>query len=231
MIPSIINYLKSTNRLQILLVLASSTVFGVLLLSVRVFWTQQTSFIFLIWNIFLALIPLGVSLLLAIRVNSQKVSPFIFWVFVGLWLLFFPNAPYILTDLFHLKMRDFPFWYDLVLLLIFAWTGTLIGFLSLLIIHDIFTKKYGKIAGWIISFSAIFLGSFGIYLGRYLRWNSWDMLTNPLTLAEDIWVRIFNPFQHPTTIGVTFLFTILLSLMYASLLTFNRKIEIEKEVE
>jgi uncharacterized membrane protein len=75
------------------------------------------------------------------------------------------------------------------------------------------------------------LGSFGIYLGRYLRWNSWDMLTNPLSLVQDIWVRIFNPFQHPTTIGVTFLFTILLSLMYASLLTFNRKVEIEKEAE
>lgn len=223
MISSILHFLHKCNRIPIFCVLAISTLFGILLISIRVFLTKETSFIFLVWNIFLALIPLVITLFLAIRVDSNTISKFTFWLLSGLWLLFFPNAPYILTDLFHLKLRDFPFWYDLVLLLIFAWNGTLIGFLSLLMIQEVFTIKYGKLAGWIITFSAIFLGSFGIYLGRYLRWNSWDMVTNPLSLVEDIWVRIFNPFQHPTTIGVTLLFSILLSFMYVSLITFNPK--------
>jgi uncharacterized membrane protein len=62
--------------------------------------------------------------------------------------------------------------------------------------------------------AVLFLGSFGVYLGRFLRWNSWDILANPVSLLLEVAVRFTNPFLHYRTWIVTTLLTCLFCLLY-----------------
>ena len=137
---------------------------------------------------------------------------------MGIWLLFFPNAPYILTDLFHLRydQLSMPIWFDLVLILAYAWTGLLFGFLSLWDIERLLAEWVHPKLVTALSVSLLFLGSFGIYLGRYLRWNSWDLITEPFRLIYDIGDRIVNPFEHPRAWGMTISMGIFLNMIYWS---------------
>jgi uncharacterized membrane protein len=176
---------------------------------------------FLIWNTFLALVPYGVSTLLILFENKIKSKWFMAVPFI-IWLCFFPNAPYILTDLFHLKQRPgVPYWYDLALILFFAWNGLMLGYASLLDMQAVVSRHFNRIIGWLTAIGSLILGSFGIYLGRYLRWNSWDVLSSPYNLLHDISERIFNPLSHPQTYGVTLIFSLFLILGYLLVFQFT----------
>ncbi|GHU77928.1 hypothetical protein FACS189462_1120 [Spirochaetia bacterium] len=109
-----------------------------------------------------------------------------------------------------------PIWYDLLLILSFAWTGLLFGFLSLWDIERILNKFMKPVFTTILSTVFLFMGSFGIYIGRYLRWNTWDILTDPLELMYDISDRVVNPFNHPTTWGMTIFMGLFLNMLYWS---------------
>lgn len=131
------------------------------------------------------------------------------------WVLFFPNSPYILTDLFHLKVRaGIPVWYDLIVILSYAWTGLICGFVSLNYIEKFLSAYFKKQVINLIVVFFLFLSSFGVYLGRFLRWNSWDILNNPFGLFNDIIVRFIYPLEHTKTWGVTVLMGIMLNFMY-----------------
>ncbi|MBC8081962.1 MAG: DUF1361 domain-containing protein [Hymenobacter sp.] len=202
-------------RLNLILTLGASLALSVLLIAFRVFFTHHVTFVFLLWNLFLALIPFGLSTMLGLsagRLQARVLLP------VGLvWLLFFPNAPYILTDLFHLERRTgVPYWYDLALILSCAWNGLMLAYASLIDMQALVARRLGWWAGWGFATVALLLSSFGIYLGRYLRFNSWDILTNPLTLFFDIVSRLLHPFAHPGTWGVTLLYGAFLVLGYAT---------------
>ncbi len=156
-----------------------------------------STFLFLVWNLFLAWIPYGIALFLEGSYRYFQ-SRWIIGLMLISWLLFFPNAPYILTDLLHLRSRaPIPYWYDLMLLISFAWTGLLLGFLSLYEVQVFFRRRFNNWVSWSVSFSAIVLCAFGIYLGRFLRWNSWDILTNPQGLFQDIFLsmQLSGPLQ------------------------------------
>jgi len=182
----------------------------------RVSYSETKTFLFLNWNLFLAIIPWLLSSFAIIKPSIQKRKIFVF-LLLGSWLLFFPNAPYILTDLFHLKtISSMPIWFDLVLILSFAWTGLLFGFLSLWDIEMILSKSIPPKIVRCISVILLFLGSFGIYLGRYLRWNSWDIIKEPFQLFYDIGTRIVNPFEHPRTWGMTLFMGLFLNIIYWS---------------
>ena len=171
-------------------------------------------FRFLVWNIFLALIPYGMSTLLFLY-HEQIKNRWLLLFPLALWLSFFPNAPYILADLFLLHPRQgVPFWYDLALILFFAWNGLMLGYASLIDIQCVLSKRFNPWLGWVISIGSLVVGSFGIYLGRYLRWNSWDILSSPQGLLKDITVRLLNPFHHPQTFGVTLVFSVFLVVGY-----------------
>ena len=173
-------------------------------------------FLFLNWNLFLAFLPWLFSTILIIYPKWQRKNLILFLLLFS-WLLFFPNAPYILTDLFHLRLRtSMPVWFDLVLILSFAWTGLLFGFMSLWDIEYIFMQKINYRIIPLVSSVLLFAGGFGIYLGRYLRWNSWDIISNPAGLAEDITDRFINPTSHPTTWGMTFFMGLFLNIIYWS---------------
>lgn len=216
------NLLREKNRLYILLVFFLTTALCITLVALRVRYTARITFVFLVWNIFLALIPYLISTLMILYHEKFKSA---WWIAVpfAAWLCFFPNAPYILTDLFHLKNRaDVPFWYDLALILFFAWNGLMLGYASLLDIQAIITARFNVWLGWAVAIGSLILGGFGIYLGRYLRWNSWDVISSPENLLKDIATRVINPMAHPQTYGVTILFSVFLVLGYLLLTQFAR---------
>jgi uncharacterized membrane protein len=210
--------MKLSNRYKLaLLTLCFMSAVAVSMVAVRYFVTEQRVFLGLVWNLFLAWVPL-VFALLAIRTRSGLLMA----LFTGLWLLFFPNAPYILTDIIHFYPRDHaPYWYDLVLILSFAWTGFLLGYLSLYILHKRVAKIFGPWVGWGFTLISLALGSFGIYLGRFERFNSWDLITAPGDLLADIYMRIRHPFDNLRTYGVSILFMALLLGLYLTLYAFS----------
>lgn len=207
--------LKERNRLNITILLIVMSVFSLGLSVFRFFLTDSKMFLFLNWNLFLAFIPWLTSTLIIVNAYHKKLHLVLLIIF---WLLFFPNSPYILTDLFHLRISSAaPIWYDLIVILSFAWTGLLFGFISLMDIEELLKKYFERKTIILFTITFLFLGAFGIYLGRFLRWNSWDIVSNPFGLFNDIYDRIVNPFSHPRTWGVTVLMGTLLNMMYFSL--------------
>ena len=183
--------------------------------AIRWFMTDSNGLLFLNWNLLLAFVPYFLS---QIMLRLQYAGQSSHWVLLPLWLLFFPNSPYILTDLFHLRTTGAaPLWFDLFLLLGFAWTGLFAGFMSL---NDV--RHFCSIRmRWPLTDIAIslllFLAAFGVYLGRFLRWNSWDALHQPTALLLDLSDRIIHPGDHPRTWGFTLGFGLLLNLIYWSI--------------
>lgn len=194
-------------------ILIYSVSFTLLLLLFRVIYTGSILFFFIPWNLFLAWLPLLFSSKIKSDANKFKNG-----ILYCLWLLFFPNAPYLITDLFHLHLRTgIPLYFDLILLFTAAWNGILMGFLSIQnieysLLNFISNKKIKAIT--ILSF---ILCGFGIYLGRFERYNSWHLLTQPVDLLKDIAIRFIKPWDHPRTWAVTFLFALPLFLIYETL--------------
>jgi uncharacterized membrane protein len=186
--------------------------------SFRFVYTSDTRvfFFFLNWNLFLAFMPWLISTILTIYPKLQK--NIISLTLIGFsWLLFFPNSFYILTDLFHLQMEtSIPTWFDLLLILSYAWVGLMFGFMSLWDIEKIISQKISKKLMLIVSLSLLFLGSFGIYIGRFLRWNSWDIISEPFEMFYDISDKVFNPLHNKGVWGMTLFMFIFLSMVYFS---------------
>jgi uncharacterized membrane protein len=187
------------------------------LLALRIARADAFYYVFLVWNLFLAAIPFGASLVIEMLDGRSRVRPLQWAAFVT-WLLFLPNAPYIVTDFMHLRDRPpIPLWYDVLLLLSCAGAGLLLGYASVMIVHRIITRHYGVVAGWATALIALLLSAFGIYLGRFLRWNSWEAFTEPMPLFRDIASRLMNPLGNPKVFAVTGLFGIALCLGYIAL--------------
>ncbi|MCW3083054.1 MAG: hypothetical protein JWP12_420 [Bacteroidetes bacterium] len=197
--------------------MAISSALCVMLLYARVQWSGNLHYVFLVWNLFLAWVPFLCAFFLSEAKNNNR-SKYLLIALFGAWLLFFPNSPYIITDLFHLKQNmGIPLWFDLVLILSFAWNGLLLGFSSLLEVQRIL-KMYLNIK-WVHLFimGLMILCSFGIYLGRYPRWNSWDIISNPVALFADIFNMLIHPFHNTRMVGVTFFFSLFLIAGYQTL--------------
>src|SRR5690349_7596169 len=178
------------------LILASSVSVGLLL--ARVVWTGNIKYAFLVWNLVLAWLPLLLALFACDEYRHGARGN---WRFRGLalaWLLFFPNAPYIFTDVIHLTTRFYGhFWVDLVLILLCALTGLVLGFLSLFLMHRVVARMVGRAASWLFIAAVAALSGFGIYLGRFLRFNSWDVVYKPLALWNGIGQWAAHPLAHP----------------------------------
>jgi uncharacterized membrane protein len=187
------------------------------LISVRVFRTGSPHFLFLIWNLFLACVPLAGSRALA-SLRRRSVPAWAEGALFALWVLFLPNAPYIVTDLVHVSPgAGVLFWYDLGLVLSCAAAGLLIGYLSVLDVHRLIENRFGHFAGWIVAGGALMLSGFGVYLGRVMRWNSWDVLIDPVGVFGSIADFLTNARLHLHAYEVMFLFGVGLLLGYAAL--------------
>ncbi len=193
----------------------------------RVWYSDYIHYMFLCWNLILAWVPFLLALAIY-ECHHKKVHRSVLIALGVLWLLFFPNAPYIVTDFLHLGWRPggVPLWFDVALLTSFAWTGLLLGLLSLYLVQTVLNARVGEAAGWFFVVLANLLSGFGIYIGRFLRWNSWDILTSPHVLIGDVWSKIGDPFTHPSSWGVPVIFAVFLCAAYwvvVSLLQWNRR--------
>jgi uncharacterized membrane protein len=218
--------LRKYNRLNETLFLGCLSILCFAISVFRFLMTGSMLFLFLNWNLFLAFIPWFFSSLITIKPRLQK-NKIAVVIFLFSWLLFFPNAPYILTDLFHLRsITTVPVWFDLMLILSFAWTGLLFGFMSLWDIEQTLGKQIKEHWMTIISIGLLFLASFGVYIGRYLRWNSWDIIRDPFGLLSDIGDRFFNPSDHPQTWGMTMFMGLFLTIIYLSFKLIKKRNEL-----
>ncbi|HEV2836462.1 MAG TPA: DUF1361 domain-containing protein [Pyrinomonadaceae bacterium] len=188
----------------------------VCMIAVRTDRTGSGYYRFLLGNLFLACVPLFLSTVLRIA-NHWRFPRTIQLAVFGLWLLFLPNAPYILTDILHLtRVSHAPAWYDLALLLSCAGTGLLLGYLSLIDVQGIVARNFGAAWGWTFALVSLVLSGFAIYLGRFLRWNSWDVLLAP-SRVFGIMDGLLHPWAHARPLAVTLIFGVILTLGYISL--------------
>ncbi|HEU4718622.1 MAG TPA: DUF1361 domain-containing protein [Bacteroidia bacterium] len=222
-------FADETKRRSFFLLVAFS-LFCFSLTVARCIYTGRRMFLFLDWNLFLAGLPWIVSTLLVLHPGKKNKGIFS-WLAIITWLLFFPNAPYMITDLFHLRTAtDSPKWFDLMLVFSFAWTGIIAGFLSLRDIEQLLHSRLrGKFVRAVIGIM-LFASGFGIYLGRYLRQNSWDMLSGSQNIFHEIAQRFLHPQVHPRTWGMTLLFGIFLNLAYWSVGLFGNAKPAQKEI-
>lgn len=181
----------------------------------RVYLSRTWLFLFLGWNLILAWIPYFASLWAAgLHARHRGRWPLLI-VPAALWLAFFPNAPYLVTDLGHLAARSpIPLWYDVGLLACFALSGLFLGLHSLHSMHRVVRDYVGGLLGWLFVLVSMGLGGLGVYLGRFLRWNSWDLVLNPRGVLRDVALRLLAPGQHLQAVGVTLLFSALLLTCY-----------------
>lgn len=194
----------------------------IMLLVTRMLFTQSISYIFLGFNLLLAWIPLWIISGIETANSKAKLT-----VMLCGWLLFFPNAPYLITDLVHLKSRnDFPLWYDAIMLFSFAYTGMLTGIYSLLLVFENLKKVISKHASVAVVVLLTFLSGYGVYMGRFLRWNSWDILFNPQQIVFDFAHRIMYPTLHFRTYGVTLLLGTLLLFSFRLFESLTKKDEL-----
>lgn len=198
-------------------ILTASVIFSLLLVAARMGKSHSFLYSSLVWNLFLAWIPYGISLLM-MRKTGWFAPPVFFYPALFLWLLFFPNAPYMITDLFHLGVKPhIPLWYDLLLIFSFAWNGLILGYLSLMRVEKLMANRIGPRWAESLVFAVIALGAYGVFLGRYLRWNSWDFLLNPFALTWEMARMILHPFDFRGVWGMTLLLSVFTGLMYFTL--------------
>jgi uncharacterized membrane protein len=194
--------------------LISSVLLSITLVVWRVILSKNSQYVYLIWNLFLAYLPLFfMQLYLSLRSKNTRALRV---VLITLWLIFLPNSFYTLTDFVHLTPNTHvSLLFDIVLLASFVFNGFTFGLISVFIFHERLLKKL-KNEFWTNYMVAgvFFLCSFAIYLGRYLRWNSWDVITNPADVIFDISSRITNPTAHTNTLSVTVLFFVFITIIY-----------------
>ena len=169
-----------------------ASVVAITLLLLRVKITHSMYLLFLIWNLFLAIIPyfLSSSIYNNFFEKGKKIQNYIY---VLTWVLFIPNTFYILTDFTHLHFKNtFQFGLDMLILSSFSFAGFYLGLHSLHHIHQLTIAKYGNKTGNLFILTISFLCAFGIYLGRILRFNSWDIISKPIELTYKSIYALFN---------------------------------------
>jgi len=208
-------------RLMIFFLLAGATIFSVAIWRVRSDYSGTGHYAFLIWNLFLAWIPFIISYFTYTITLNRKQIYIVIPIAAFFWLIFFPNAPYILTDFQHLagQWRDLPVWYDVMMLIWFAFTGVLLGMVSLFLMQEIVRREFGRWAGWGFVAMVAGLSSTGIYVGRFLRWNSWDIFNHPKGMALYAIQRVQDPSLQ--SVGFVTLFTAFFLFLYITLYTFG----------
>lgn len=180
--------------------------FTFVLIFLRIFLFGSSSLKYILWNIFLAFIPFFISYTLLSLLKNNRLSKIIFIAGIIFWILFIPNAPYLVTDIIHIgEIRAVPIIYDALLLFNSALIGLLFGVYSISHIEQILKIKYSQKIASLVIFVTIFFISFGIYIGRFLRFDSWDIFENPISFTR----AIGEIFMDKGYLVESFLYTIL----------------------
>jgi uncharacterized membrane protein len=213
------NFYRNRYSIAVFVLLNIACALCIGLVLARVAYSDSGRHLGLIWNLFLAWIPFMLAYV-AHAVSWRKTTLYLIIPFIAfLWLIFFPNAPYMLTDLQDLtrKANDAPLWYDVIIVVWTSWTGTLLGVISLYLMQDIIIRRFGRPTGWVFVFVISILSSFGIYIGRFVRLNSWDILQDPAETAQEILGIIIDPSMRLAafTLLYAFFFLFIFLLLYS----------------
>jgi uncharacterized membrane protein len=207
-------FVSSRIRLGIALVCSS-------LVSLGLYWfgvlqNDEVVFTYLLWNLGLAWIPLVLVLLLERTLRTKLWSSWLPLLLTVLWLSFLPNSFYMITDFIHLnEFARADLLFDVVMFSSFILNGLLLGYLSVYVVHQELVNRLGRRTSALLVSGVLALASFAIYIGRDLRWNTWDVLFNPASVIFDVSDRILNPAAHPQLFSTTLSFFVLLTSIYA----------------
>jgi uncharacterized membrane protein len=221
---------RNRYKLAIFGLLLGASLVSVTLVVARMAYSDSQKYRGLIWNLFLAWIPFILAYA-AYALSWKRLWLFVLIpVFAFIWLIFFPNAPYILTDIQYLSRvsPDAPLWYDVIMLVWFSWTGMLLGLVSLYLMHEIIHRNFGRWPGWFFVLLVSGMTSTGIYVGRFLRWNSWDIIQNPSELAMAILGLAIDPSLR--LFAFTSLFTVFFIFVYLVLYSFGHLLREQADI-
>ncbi|MBN2147505.1 MAG: DUF1361 domain-containing protein [Anaerolineales bacterium] len=217
------SYLQKAHRFlynQSVYPLVLASFLSVIFLFGRFIYAESLNYRNLVWNLFLAWVPYGFSLIATLLHRLFPKAWLVLLPFGAAWLAFFPNAPYIVTDFYHLTDRPpVPLWYDIMLIAIYAFTGCFLAIASLRSMHILVEHYLGRLIGWLFVAASLALSGLGVYLGRFGRWNSWDILLQPKDVLKDIAVQVLNPLDNLRFIGFTLMFTAILFVFYLMFLS------------
>lgn len=213
--------IKDLPFLKATLLLALMVGFSLFLIALRIVKTDKVTYYFLTFNMFLALVPLAFAYLLRLFFFDHLHRPLAL-ILLATWLIFLPNAPYIVTDFVHLRPRHgIPIWFDIILVFGFASAGMLSGFISLRIVQLMVKFQFGTVASWLTVIVSLFASGYAIYLGRFLRLNSWNILTQPLSILSLVLDHALNPIEHYYVFAVTAIMFTFMFAFYLVLVNFK----------
>ncbi|RJP52928.1 MAG: DUF1361 domain-containing protein [Anaerolineaceae bacterium] len=226
MSKKLINFInRNRYYIAVFVLLNMACLVCILLVAARVAYSDSTRHTGLIWNLFLAWIPFILAYF-AHAVSWRRIWLYLIIPLVAfLWLIFYPNAPYMLTDLQDLARgtSGAPLWYDVLIVVWCSWTGMLLGVISLYLMQDIVLRTFGRVAGWVFVFMISGLSSFGIYIGRFVRLNSWDILQDPAETTMEILGLAIDPSMRLA--AFTFLYTSFFLFIFLLLYSFSHMLK------
>ena len=207
-----------------LIILALFTAFCLICLVIRNAVEGNSIYNFLLWNLFLAFLPLLMAWIISFFVG--KLNKVIIIIASLVWLLFYPNAPYMISDLIHVNNTNSLVLYDTLIIFSFSMLALFYGFYSVKIIHFCYRQITSKRIAHVVIVASILLSSAGIYLGRILRLNSWDLFTHPIQTMATIFNHLWPINKNPTTYVIILLFSLIQFLLLVMMKDMD---EIEKE--
>jgi uncharacterized membrane protein len=184
-------------------------------IAARVLYTHSFEATNLVWNLVLAWVPF----VLALVVYDGARRPWGAGTLAAIgvvWLLFLPNAPYIVTDLKWLgHYESGTFWFDPPIVAGAALLGLVLGFVSLYLVQSVVAARLGQLAGWTFAWSALVASGVGVYLGRFERWNSWDVVTEPTRVLGQLGSAALDPLAHARPLALSVFFAVAWCMGYA----------------
>jgi uncharacterized membrane protein len=219
----------SDRRVATIFALVLASGFCVSLLAAREWHAGTNGYRFLVWNLVLAWIPF--LLALAFYDGARRGRNRIGLLLTGaLWLLFLPNAPYMVTDLVHLgQIPGAPLWFDGAMIAAFATTGLVLGLASVSLVHAVAIRAFGRLLAWAALLPVLGLCSLGVVLGRFGRLNSWDVLVRPERLGDVLVRHLADPFGDGRAFMAVCGYTVFLAVAYVVLYSLSSlRLELER---
>lgn len=205
--------IQNPNRLVVALVV--SNLFSALLLTSRIIFSDSTRYIFMYWNMLLAAIPALLGWWLVLRIKKYGWARPKQLILTAVWLAFLPNSFYLVTDFAHLRPGfEADILFDITMLASFMFNGLVLGFIGLFLVHIQLLQRMKSIHVAGVMLLVLLASSFAVYLGRFTRWNTWDLIFQPAGLLFDVSDRFINPGNHPQTFLITLVLFLFLATIY-----------------
>jgi len=198
-----------------LLPLGVATIASAGLLAAESLIYGETTHDYLLWNLFLSWLPFILASWLKRTLTNHLWSSWRALFITTAWLLFLPNSFYMVSDFIHLhELGEDQILFGAITFTAFVFTSLCLGIASLYIVHTELLKRLSGRAAAILVGALLLIVSTAIYVGRDLRWNSWDIIISPFGLLFDISERLLHPDQYAQVLGVVLPFFVLLATMY-----------------